>query len=224
MTSDEPLSDALDPEPETSGDQNAATAEDWTPLLDYLRTARGFDFHGYKPNSLARRIRKRMGALEIETFSAYQDYLEVHQDEFPILFNTILINVTAFFRDPEAWDVIRTIVVPQLLANKPLGEPIRAWSAGCASGEEAYTLAIILAEAMGLDDFRERAKIYATDVDEEALSAARHATYTPRQVQGVPAELLEKYFERVDGLFIFRKDQRCLHDLIAGTQVVNARR
>jgi two-component system CheB/CheR fusion protein len=211
--------DPLGPEADSSADAPLTAAEDLTPLLDYLRAARGFDFHGYKSTSLARRIQKRMAALGIESYGAYQDYLEVHQDEFPILFNTILINVTACFRDPEAWEVIRTAVVPQILADKAHGEPIRAWSAGCASGEEAYTIAIVLAEVMGLDEFRDRVKIYATDADEDALTAARHATYTARQVQGVPADLLEKYFERIDGAFVFRKDLRRQvifgrHDLI----------
>jgi two-component system CheB/CheR fusion protein len=82
------------------------------------------------------------------------------------------------------------------------------WSAGCASGEEAYTLAMIFAEAMGVESFRERVKIYATDIDDEALATARQATYTEREVADVPPELLEKYFERVDTRFVFRKDLR----------------
>jgi two-component system CheB/CheR fusion protein len=224
MTPEDQLPDPLGSENGSSADAPPTAAEDWAPLLGYLRTARGFDFHGYKSTSLARRIQKRMAALGIESYGAYQDYLEVHQDEFPILFNTILINVTACFRDPEAWEVIRTAVVPQILADKAHGGPIRAWSAGCASGEEAYTLAIVLAEVMGLDEFRDRVKIYATDVDEEALTAARHATYTARQVQGVPADLLEKYFERIDGSFVFHKDLRRQvifgrHDLITDAPI-----
>jgi two-component system CheB/CheR fusion protein len=199
-------------------------AAGWARLLEYLRDVRGFDFHGYKPTSLARRIRKRMASLSIDAYGLYQDFLEVHPDEFAALFDTILINVTSFFRDPEAWEVIRNVVVPDILANKPLGQPVRAWSAACASGEEAYTLAMVLVEAMGLEDFRDRVKIYATDMDEGALAAARQATYLPRQVQGVPRELLEKYFERSDDLFVFRKDLRRQvifgrHDLISDAPI-----
>ena len=192
---------------------------EWPMLLEYLLTSRGFDFHGYKAVSLARRIRKRMESVGLESFAGYQEYLEVHANEFATLFNTILINVTSFFRDPAAWDVVRTLAVPEILAAKAVGEPVRAWSVGCATGEEAYTLAMILAEEMGLDEFRERVKIYATDVDEDALNTARHAAYSDRQVEGVPPELLTKYFEKVDGLNLFRKDLRRQvifgrHDLI----------
>src|SRR5947207_3613814 len=83
------------------------TSPEWNALLGYLQTARGFDFHGYKPASLARRIRKRMDTVGVDDFALYQDYLEVHPDEFASLFNTILINVTSFFRDPAAWDALR---------------------------------------------------------------------------------------------------------------------
>jgi two-component system CheB/CheR fusion protein len=196
----------------------------WGNLLNYLVAARGFDFHGYKPTTLARRIRKRMAALEIDSFATYQDHLEVHPDEFTTLFNTILINVTSFFRDPQAWDVVRTQVIPRIVSAKAPGEPIRAWSAGCASGEEAYTIAMVLAEELGPDQFRERVKIYATDVDEDALNAARHAGYTARQVESVPPELLDRYFEHLDGMYLFRKDLRRQvifgrHDLLADAPI-----
>jgi two-component system CheB/CheR fusion protein len=195
------------------------TDPEWSRLLEYLLTSRGFDFHGYKAASLARRIRKRMESVGLETFAGYQEYLEVHENEFSALFNTILINVTSFFRDPASWEVVRTVAVPEILAGKAPGESLRAWSVGCASGEEAYTIAMILAEELGLDEFRERVKIYATDVDEDALNTARHAAYSDRQLEGVPPELLTKYFEKVDGLHLFRKDLRRQvifgrHDLI----------
>ncbi|HEX2610771.1 MAG TPA: CheR family methyltransferase, partial [Gemmatimonadales bacterium] len=160
-----------------------------------------------------------MDSVGVQSFGSYVEYLEAHPDEFNTLFNVILINVTGFFRDPAAWEAVRTVAIPEILAAKSPGEPIRIWSAGCASGEEPYTLAILFAEAVGADNFREQVKIYATDVDEEALNAARHATYSERQVEGVPPELLAKYFERVDGAYIFRKELRRQvifgrHDLI----------
>jgi two-component system CheB/CheR fusion protein len=202
-------------------DDQAAPEDDpeWAGLLGYLLNARGFDFHGYKSASLARRIRKQMRAVGLESFAAYQDYLEVHPNEFASLFNVILINVTGFFRDPAAWEAVRATALPHILAGKSLEEPIRAWSAGCATGEEAYTLAMILSEELGLEQFQERVKIYATDVDEDALNAARQATYTERQVEGIPPELLAKYFDHIDGLFIFHKEIRRQvifgrHDLI----------
>src|SRR4051812_3623743 len=125
-------------------------------LLAYLKTQRGFDFTGYKTGSLERRLAKRMAEIGVESYPAYLTYLEVHPDEFEALFNTILINVTGFFRDTETWDTIRTEIVPRLLAGKPAGSAIRVWSAGCASGEEAYTIAMLLAEALGPDEFTDR--------------------------------------------------------------------
>src|SRR4051795_10808880 len=177
-------------------------------LLLYLKEARGFDFTGYKRSSLMRRVDRRMSQVPPADYAEYLDYLEVHPDEFTALFNTILINVTSFFRDPQAWEVARSQVIPRIVSAKAPGEPIRAWSAGCASGEEAYTIAMVLAEELGVDQFRERVKIYATDVDEDALNAARHAGYTARQVESVPPELLDRYFEHLDGMYLFRKDLR----------------
>jgi two-component system CheB/CheR fusion protein len=177
-------------------------------LLDFLKRSRGFDFTGYKRASLQRRIDKRMREVGVAGYEEYRRELEAHPDEFAQLFNTVLINVTAFFRDEIPWDFLRSDVIPRLLAAKGHDEPIRVWSAGCATGEEAYSLAMTIAEVVGLDVFRERVKIYATDVDEEALAAARAAVYTAKQVSGVEPALLEKYFERHDGRYAFRKDLR----------------
>src|SRR5207302_1353413 len=118
-----------------------------------------------------------------------------HPEEFAHLFNGILIHVTSFFRDQPVWDYLRSEIVPRIVAAKRANEQIRIWSAGCASGEEPYSLAAIFAEALGIDQFRDRVKIYATDVDENALNHARQATYTPRDVNGMPRDLIEKYLE-----------------------------
>ena len=176
-------------------------------LLTYLKEARGFDFTGYKRSTLMRRVQRRMHDVGDSSYVDYRDRLELHPEEFTALFNTILINVTSFFRDPDAWEHLRSNVVPELLAQRATG-PLRMWSAGCASGQEAYSLAIVLAEAMGPDGFRERVKIYATDVDEEALAEARQASYTQREMSGVPPELAEKYFEPTGPRWTFRKDLR----------------
>jgi|SRR5215211_3535814 len=163
-------------------------------LLEYLRQSRGFDFTGYKRSSLERRIQKRMEEVGIESYAEYQDHLEVTPDEFTDLFNTILINVTAFFRDKPAWDYLAEKIVPTVLDAVPDPQPIRIWSAACASGEEAYSAAMVMAEALGEDDFKRRVKVYATDLDEEALTLARHATYSREALKAVPGELAEKYF------------------------------
>jgi two-component system CheB/CheR fusion protein len=177
-------------------------------LLEHLKASRGFDFTGYKRSSLMRRVNRRMTQVGIANYVDYMDHLELQGDEFTALFNTILINVTGFFRDPDTWDCLGQEVLPALLAARGPAQPLRVWSAGCASGEEAYTLAMVLAELLGPTGFRDRVKIYATDVDEEALTHARHATYSEREVSGIPPQMLEKYFDLTGGRYVFRKDLR----------------
>jgi two-component system CheB/CheR fusion protein len=177
-------------------------------LLEYILRERGFDFTGYKRSSLIRRVRKRMFAVAKQEFADYQHYLETHPDEFVALFNTILINVTSFFRDREAWDYVAQEVIPRILHNKERLQSVRVWSVGCATGEEPYSIAILLAEAMGHTAFRTRVKIYATDVDDEALAQARHAGYSEEQLEPLDPELRERYFEPVGGHLVFRTDLR----------------
>ncbi|MEU8633984.1 CheR family methyltransferase [Amycolatopsis sp. NPDC048633] len=177
-------------------------------VLAYLKESRGFDFTGYKRSSLVRRVRRRMTQIGIDSYPEYIDQLQVNAEEFVALFNTILINVTGFFRDPEAWDYLREHVVPSLLAERSPEEPVRVWSAGCAGGQEAYSLAMLFADAIGIDAFRKRVKIYATDVDEEALVQARQAAYTPAEIEGLSEGQLEQYFELQAGRYCFRKDLR----------------
>ncbi|MFF5232185.1 CheR family methyltransferase [Dactylosporangium sp. NPDC000521] len=177
-------------------------------LLTYLKEARGFDFTGYKRSSLMRRVNRRIAQLGMHGYSEYLDQLQVHPDEFTTLFNTILINVTSFFRDSEPWDYLRTELIPRMLAESKPDAPLRIWSAGCASGEEAYSLAMLLCEVLGPDEFRRRVKIYATDVDEEGLTQARQAVYNERDVQALPDGMLERYFDVVGNRYSFRKDLR----------------
>jgi two-component system, chemotaxis family, CheB/CheR fusion protein len=185
-----------------------SSAEQLQELLDYLKRSRGFDFSGYKKTTLSRRIEKRLNAVGSETFSEYQDYLEANPREFTELFNTILINVTSFFRDEPAWTFLAEDVVPRMLDGNPPDKPLRIWSAGCASGEEAYTIAMVLAEAMGEQPFKERVKIYATDLDDDALATARHGAYTNEALKPLSEELLEKYFEPNTRGLAFRSDLR----------------
>jgi two-component system CheB/CheR fusion protein len=193
--------------------------EQFESLLAFIRDERGFDFTGYKRPSLQRRIAKRMQDIGVDGFGAYEDLLKNDGNEFAQLFNTILINVTSFFRDEVAWDFLGEQILPTMLETKETAEALRVWSTGCASGEEAYTLAMVLAEALGEETFRARVKIYATDVDEEALTQGRHAAYDAKAVEAVPAALREKYFEHVNSTFVFRAELRRSvifgrHDLI----------
>jgi len=186
----------------------AESGQEFQDLLLMLKETRGFDFTGYKQTTLARRIKRRMDALGLSTAEEYRDILELEPEEFARLFDSLLINVTSFFRDPPAWRELKETIMPELLAAKAPGRPIRIWSAGCATGEEAYTLAILLSEELGADQFRERVKIYATDLDEDALQHARTGSYTEREVAEVPEDLRHTYFEQAGPRYVFRRDLR----------------
>jgi two-component system, chemotaxis family, CheB/CheR fusion protein len=199
---------------------NAELDRDFEDLLSYIRTERGFDFTGYKRPSLGRRVAKRMQAVKIDSFANYKAYLDAHPDEFGPLFDTVLINVTSFFRDDVAWDFLRRQVAPKIIEQHDGDDAhIRLWSTGCASGEEAFSLAMLFAEELGADDFRQRVKIYATDIDDDALTKGRHAEFDAKQLQPVPPDLRERYFEHRNGNYVFRSDLRRSvifgrHDLI----------
>ncbi len=175
-------------------------------LLLFLRDSRSFDFTGYKRPSLMRRVRHRMREIGSDSFEDYQDVLQLQSSEFTALFNTILINVTSFFRDPEAWEQLRTAILPQVLEASGSGR-LRVWSAGCSAGQEPYTIAMLLHEEMG-SGFRERVKIYATDVDEDALNCARQASYTERETRGLPESYRKRYFDLVNGRYVVTPDLR----------------
>lgn len=163
-------------------------------LLEELAEQRGFDFRGYKRTTLERRFRRRMFQLNIGSYAEYADHLRKHADEINQLLSTILINVTEFFRDPPAWEILRHEILPAMLKQLKPGASLRAWSAGCASGEEAYSIAIILAELLGprIADFD--VKIYATDVDDEELITARRGEYSIDALKRVRSEWRDKYF------------------------------
>ncbi|CAA9368841.1 MAG: Multidomain signal transduction protein including CheB-like methylesterase, CheR-like methyltransferase and BaeS-like histidine kinase [uncultured Gemmatimonadetes bacterium] len=185
-----------------------AAHPEFEELLVFLRDMRSFDFSGYKRTTLQRRVDKRMQTVGVQGYPAYRDYLEVHPGEFEALFNTILINVTSFFRDEAAWATLRDDFVPALLERKKGGQPIRVWSAGCATGQETYSLVMLLAEAMGIEAFRHQVKVYATDLDNEALAEARHAVYADKDLEGLPEGFRDRYFEAVAGRWTFRTDLR----------------
>ncbi|HJQ74307.1 MAG TPA: CheR family methyltransferase [Gaiellaceae bacterium] len=177
-------------------------------LLEFVRDERAFDYTGYRRPTLMRRFQKRMQEVGADDWDAYKAYLGEHGEEFAELFNTILINVTGFFRDRETWDLVAGDIIPQLLDERAGDAPLRVWSAGCASGEEPYTIAMLLSEALGEESFKRRVKIYATDIDDDALAQARDAAFSSKQLESVPAELRERYFEPSNHGFAFRNDLR----------------
>ncbi len=176
------------------GEEDGEQAEQLEALLAFIRDARGFDFTGYKRSTVGRRVRRRMQEAGCESILDYRDLLEADVDEFTTLFNSVLINLTGFFRDEAAWEYLESHVVPAILERHPGNEPIRVWSAGCSTGEEPYTLAMVFANAIGVNDTSRRVKIYATDVDLDALGQARTAVYTEKSLADVPETLRHTYF------------------------------
>ena len=178
------------------------------PLLEKLSSTYNFDFREYKEPSLARRIRARMAQVHVDGFEAYSRYLDQRAEEHVALFNTILINVTAFFRDAEAWKVLAADVIPRIVEAAGDTRSLRIWSAGCSSGEEPYSIAMLLAEHLGHRANDYLIKIYGTDVDDEALTVARHAAYRLEQLKDVPEDLVDRYFTRDGQLFRLSRDLR----------------
>ena len=177
-------------------------------LLQELAEHRAFDFRGYKRTTLERRFRKRMFQLNIGTYAEYAEYIRKNPDEINELLTTLLINVTEFFRDPPAWEILRHEVLPPMLKQLKPGGSFRAWSAGCASGEEAYSIAIILADLLGprLQEFD--LKIYATDIDEEELTTARRGEYSAEALRRLRPEWRERYFHGKGMLRVNREIRR----------------
>lgn len=158
-----------------------------------LREQTGHDFSKYKPNTIHRRIARRMDVVEIESLANYVTYLQTTPDEIEALFRDILIGVTHFFRDSNAFEELEKII-PKLLIGKSMKNPFRAWSCGCSSGEEAYSLAILLAEYKEASKLSFAVQIFATDIDERAIANARSGLYSSAITEYVSAKRLASFF------------------------------
>lgn len=177
-------------------------------ILMLLRTATGHDFSLYKKSTLGRRIERRMAQHDIEDMEVYARYVKENPAEQHTLFKELLINVTSFFRDPEAFATLKREILPQLLRDKPDGYVLRIWVAGCATGEEAYSIAILLRELMDEGERAFKVQLYATDLDEDAISVARTGVYTPNIVQDVEPDRLQRFFLKDDAGYRVRKEIR----------------
>ena len=163
-------------------------------MVRQLAEERGVDLRGYKVTTLERRIRRRMQQVGANSYDEYLTYIGQRPGETAKLLDTVLINVTRFFRDVQAWDALADHVLPVLFKNRPAGTSFRVWCAGCATGEEPYSVAILLCELLGQRVKDYEIKIYATDNDESALTLARRAEYAPESLRGVRPEIKGKYF------------------------------
>ncbi|MFL5450558.1 MAG: CheR family methyltransferase [Myxococcales bacterium] len=186
-------------------------ARELEEILQKLREARNFDFRSYKRATLYRRVLRRMQDHGKSTLAEYSALLDSHPAEYDALLSSMFIKVTSFFRDKDTWDELSKRVIPQMLAEKRPGEEIRAWCAGCATGEEAFSLALTLAEVLGPSFTNQDVKVFGTDVDEKAIAFARHAHYASDHVESVPPRLLKEWFVEENAGYTIRKDiRRCV--------------
>jgi len=177
-------------------------------VLMRLRSATGHDFSQYKKSTLGRRVARRMVQHGLADIPAYEQYLKEHPGEVQALFHELLINVTSFFRDPEIFGFLKANVLPGLLADRATGDPLRIWVAGCATGEEAYSLAMLLRELADEQQLDLPVQIYSTDIDAEAIAIGRTGLYPPNIAEDVSPERLRRFFQKEDKGYRVRKEIR----------------
>jgi two-component system, chemotaxis family, CheB/CheR fusion protein len=169
-------------------------SDDVTGVLALLRTRLHFDFSSYKPGTLVRRVRRRMGLRHVERLPDYLQLLRSDPGEVTALFKDLLIGVTRFFRDPEAWHYLEEKLLPSLLRDREPGAPLRVWVAGCGTGEEAYSLGMLLIEQSRAAQWSGPIQVFASDVDKEALDIARTGIYPESIAADVPPGRLRQFF------------------------------
>jgi two-component system CheB/CheR fusion protein len=167
-------------------------------ILEFVRTRRGHDFSGYKRATLLRRIHRRMGLLYLESMADYAVRLRQEPQEVDTLFKDLLIGATEFFRDADAWEQLESEVIEPLVAGRAANEPIRVWVAGASTGEEAYSIAMLLLEKLEKARKRCPVQIFATDTSEEALAVARMGVYPAGIAAQVSATRLHRFFNEID--------------------------
>jgi two-component system, chemotaxis family, CheB/CheR fusion protein len=189
-------------------DAKSTKEEAFRQLIALLRVRKGTDFTYYKQTTIRRRIIRRMGLNKIENIADYLTFFRDNMAEQDLLYQDMLIPVTGFFRDPKTYEVVFESVFPDLLKDKDEANPLRIWIAGCSTGEEPYSMAMSLSEYLGdkIGDYK--IQIFATDISERSITKARSGIYSKRDMAGLSAERLQKYFTKVNGGFQIDKSIR----------------
>jgi two-component system CheB/CheR fusion protein len=177
-------------------------------VFSLVRLRTGHDFSNYKRATVLRRLGRRLGVRQLTSVEAYAEFLREHPEETQALLKDLLISVTNFFRDAEAFAVLEREVVPKLFANRDADAQVRAWIAGCATGEEAYSIAMLLAEYASSAPETPGVQIFATDLDEQAIAIAREGLYTLNDAADVSAERLRRFFTKEGEAYRVRKELR----------------
>ncbi|NDJ53070.1 MAG: PAS domain-containing protein, partial [Chloroflexi bacterium] len=186
---------------EQEAEQRPAQQDFVEKIFIILRSRTGHDFSSYKPNTIRRRIERRMAVNQIEKLSSYVRFLQENTREIDILFKDLLIGVTSFFRDDEAWKELEQVVIPDIVRNRSGGDVIRVWVPGCSTGEEAYSIAILLTEHLQRHKLDIPVQIFATDIDQEAIDKARLGKYSVGIVADVSQERLQRFFRKEDNAY-----------------------
>lgn len=194
--------------PEPAVEPGAGT--DFDKVVFLLRSHTGYDFSLYKKTTVNRRVERRMAIHQLDRIADYVRLLQENPAELDLLFKELLIGVTSFFRDPAVWEALRDRVVPDLIASAPDGAVLRAWVAGCSTGEEAYSLAIVFREALARTSPPKRCtlQIYATDLDRDAIDRARTGHYPENIAADVSEERLNRFFVREEKGYLVSKEVR----------------
>lgn len=193
---------------------NTQTSIDHTDFLQkifaLIRSQTGNDFSRYKPSTITRRIERRMAVNQIITFEDYLRYLQTFPKEITLLFKDMLIGVTSFFRDKESFKVLEEKVIPSLFEGKEENSPIRVWIPGCSTGEEAYSIAILLQEYKNKLNKSFKIQVFATDIDDNAIQIARSGIFSDNACSGIDPERLQRYFikETISSTYIIQKEVR----------------
>ena len=197
-------------ESDDAAHDGATARESQQEIYALLRTQVGHDFSGYKPKTFNRRVHRRMQVLQLSTLDAYIERLKQEPGESTLLFRDLLINVTSFFRDPDAFDALRDQIIPRLFEGKGAEDTLRVWIPGCATGEEVFSIAILMREHM--DSLRgvPRVQLFATDIDEQALAIARSARYPESLLETVSSERRSRFFTQDGAHCVLIKEIRDL--------------
>jgi two-component system CheB/CheR fusion protein len=196
---------------QASGEGDVQVAQSGTnAIYKLLLDQVGHDFSGYKETTFMRRVRRRMQVLQIDHLDSYVERLRAEPDEVSMLFRDLLIGVTSFFRDPDAFSSLASDVLPKLFEGRGASDNVRIWVPGCATGEEVYSLAILLREHMQTLRAPPKVQVFATDIDEAALVVARAGRYPASLLDNVSPQRLKRFFTGDDVSYSVNKDVRDL--------------
>ncbi len=210
----------------SNGDSNEQAKSALEKIFNMLRSCTKIDFSFYKPPTILRRIQRRMSILQVAGMEEYAEYVQLHAEELRTLYRELLIGVTSFFRDPHAFDMILDKHMKALIQESSGRQVFRFWVAGCSTGEEAYTLCMLFQEACERLNKHCELKVFATDIDQDALNKASAGIYPESIAADVPGNLLGKYFvRRDDGMQIAQQIREMVvfarHDLIKDPPFTN---